>query len=105
EPETPTLQTDAEGLTTSPQLCQISIVSRAPASQATSFRIAGRHHLGISGRHRRNPHSVISDSLPTCARAPPTSAIVKESAEMGNKRFILSVRRSTWGIGYLAKFV
>ena len=33
------------------------IVSRAPASQATSFRIAGRHHLGISGRHRRNPHT------------------------------------------------
>jgi transposase len=29
-------------------------VSRAPASQATSSRIAGRHHLGISGRLRRN---------------------------------------------------
>jgi hypothetical protein len=28
--------------------------SRAPASQATSSRIAGRHHLGISGRLRRN---------------------------------------------------
>jgi hypothetical protein len=25
-----------------------------PASQATSSRIAGRHHLGISGRLRRN---------------------------------------------------
>jgi putative DNA primase/helicase len=29
-------------------------VSRAPASQATSSRNAGRHHLGISGRLRRN---------------------------------------------------
>jgi hypothetical protein len=28
--------------------------SRATASQATSSRIAGRHHLGISGRLRRN---------------------------------------------------
>jgi aryl-alcohol dehydrogenase-like predicted oxidoreductase len=33
-----------------------NIVSRAPASQATSSRIAGRHHLGISGRLRRNQH-------------------------------------------------
>src|SRR5690242_5814514 len=32
---------------------------RAPASQATSFRNAGRHHLGISGRLRRNLHAVI----------------------------------------------
>jgi hypothetical protein len=31
-----------------------STASRAPASQATSSRIAGRHHLGISGRLRRN---------------------------------------------------
>ena len=31
--------------------------SRAPASQATSSRIAGRHHLGISGRLRRNLQS------------------------------------------------
>jgi hypothetical protein len=30
--------------------------SRVPASQATSSRIAGRHHLGISGRLRRNLH-------------------------------------------------
>jgi putative transposase len=36
-------------LTTSPQLCQKSTASKAPASQATSFRIAGRHHLGIAG--------------------------------------------------------
>jgi hypothetical protein len=41
-------------LTTSPQLCQKSTASRAPANQATSSRIAGRHHLGISGRLRRN---------------------------------------------------
>jgi hypothetical protein len=34
--------------------------SRAPASQATSSRIAGRHHLGISGRLRRNLH--VSDA-------------------------------------------
>jgi hypothetical protein len=34
--------------------------NRAPASQATSSRIAGRHHLGISGRHRRNPQSDLS---------------------------------------------
>ena len=33
--------------------------SRAPASQATSSRIAGRHHLGISGRLRRNPQHTI----------------------------------------------
>ena len=37
------------GLTTGLQLCQKSTVSRAPASQATSFRNAGRHHLGIGG--------------------------------------------------------
>jgi hypothetical protein len=43
-------------LTTSPQLCQKSIASKGPASQATSSRIAGRDHLGISGRHRRNLH-------------------------------------------------
>jgi hypothetical protein len=43
-------------LTTSLQLCQKSTASRAPASQATSSRIAGRHHLGISGRLRRNLH-------------------------------------------------
>ena len=33
--------------------------SRVPASQATSSRIAGRHHLGISGRLRRNPQKGI----------------------------------------------
>src|SRR6267143_6007936 len=39
--------------------------SRAPASQATSSRIAGRHHLGISGRLRRNLHlSRYFDSIP-----------------------------------------
>src|SRR6516164_5968540 len=32
--------------------------SRAPASQATSSRIAGRHYLGISGRLRRNLQAV-----------------------------------------------
>jgi hypothetical protein len=53
--ETPPLQIDAKGLITSPQLCQKSTASKAPASQATSSRIAGRHHLGISGRLRRNP--------------------------------------------------
>jgi len=47
---------DPKGLTTGPQLCQKSTASRAPASQATSFRNAGRHHLGISGRLRRNLH-------------------------------------------------
>src|SRR5712672_3607902 len=36
------------------QTCQKITASRAPASQATSSRIAGRHHLGISGRLRRN---------------------------------------------------
>jgi hypothetical protein len=44
----------SKGLTTSLQLCQKSNASRVPASQATSSRIAGRHHLGISGRLRRN---------------------------------------------------
>jgi aromatic ring hydroxylase len=43
-------------LTTTPQLCQKSTASKAPASQATSSRIAGRHHPAISGRHHRNPH-------------------------------------------------
>src|SRR6516165_8945415 len=43
-----------------PTTCQNSIVSRAPASQATSSRIAGRHHLGISGRIRRNLHATRS---------------------------------------------
>jgi hypothetical protein len=57
EPQTPTLQIDLKGLTTSPQLCQKSPARRAPASQATSSRIAGRHHLGISGRLRRNLHA------------------------------------------------
>src|SRR5215471_5425271 len=38
EPETPTIQIDPTGLTTSLQLCQKSTVSKAPASQATSFR-------------------------------------------------------------------
>src|SRR4029077_9729395 len=56
EPQTPTLKIDPKGLTTSPQLCQKSTASRAPANQATSSRIAGRHHLGISGRLRRNLH-------------------------------------------------
>jgi hypothetical protein len=58
EPQTPTLQIDPKGLTTSPQLYQKSTASRAPASQATSSRIAGRHHLGISGRLRRNLQSL-----------------------------------------------
>jgi hypothetical protein len=49
-----TLQIDRKGLTTSPQLWHKSTASRAPASQATSNRNAGRHHLGISGRLRRN---------------------------------------------------
>src|SRR6516164_64617 len=44
-----------------PTTCQNSIVSRAPASQATSSRIAGRHHLGISGRIRRNLHGMVTD--------------------------------------------
>jgi hypothetical protein len=43
-------------LTTDLQLAK-NPASRAPASQATSSRIAGRHHLGISGRLRRNLHS------------------------------------------------
>jgi DNA replication protein DnaC len=43
-------------LTTGPQLAK-NPASRAPASQATSSRIAGRHHLGISGRLRRNLHA------------------------------------------------
>src|SRR5215467_6670552 len=54
ESEAPALPISTKGLTTSPQLCQKSIASKAPASQATSSRIAGRHHLGISGRHRRS---------------------------------------------------
>src|SRR5262245_52325334 len=49
ESEASALQTSTKGLTTSPQLCQKSI-----ASKATSSRIAGRHHLGISGRPHRN---------------------------------------------------
>jgi hypothetical protein len=53
EPEAAALQTSTKGLTISPQLCQKSIASKGPASQATSFRIAGRDHLGISGRHHR----------------------------------------------------
>src|SRR6202040_3312490 len=53
-PPAQTLQIDRKGLTTSPQLWHKSTASRAPASQATSFRNAGRHHLGISGRLRRN---------------------------------------------------
>src|SRR5438128_6209427 len=53
EPETPTLQIDPKGLTTDLQLVK-NPASRVPASQATSSRIAGRHHLGISGRLRRN---------------------------------------------------
>src|SRR5262249_46437016 len=57
ESEAPALQTSTKGLTISPQLCQKSIASKGPASQATSSRIAGRDHLGISGRHRRNLHS------------------------------------------------
>src|ERR1700720_617955 len=44
---------DPEGLTTDLKLVE-NPASRAPASQATSSRIAGRHHLGISGRLRRN---------------------------------------------------
>jgi hypothetical protein len=40
-------------LTTDLQLAK-NTVSRVPASRATSSRIAGRHHLGISGRLRRN---------------------------------------------------
>jgi hypothetical protein len=44
-------------LTTGPQLAK-NPASRAPASQATSSRIAGRHHLGISGRLRRNLQKV-----------------------------------------------
>src|SRR6266513_2601247 len=35
-----------------------STASRAPANQATSSRIAGRDHLGISGRLRRNLQTV-----------------------------------------------
>ena len=49
EPQTPTPQIDPKGLTTSLQFCQKSNASMVPASQARSSRIAGRHHLGISG--------------------------------------------------------
>jgi hypothetical protein len=38
-----------------PATCQ-NPASRVPASQATSSRIAGRDHLGISGQLRRNLH-------------------------------------------------
>jgi hypothetical protein len=55
QPETPALQIDPKGLTTDLQLAK-NPASRAPASQATSSRIAGRHHVGISGRLRRNLH-------------------------------------------------
>ena len=47
QPETPTVEIDLRGLTTSLQLCQKPTASSASASQATSSRIAGRHHLGI----------------------------------------------------------
>ena len=52
------LQINCKGLTTGCNLPKM-IASRAPASQATSSRIAGRHHLGISGRLRRNPHAIV----------------------------------------------
>src|SRR5207248_3662144 len=72
QPETATLQIDRKRLTTSPQLWHKSTTSRAPASQATSFRNAGRHHLGISGRLRRNLHSTMC-SIYGCAGNIPTS--------------------------------
>ena len=56
-PHTPTLQIDPKGLTTDLQLVK-NPASRVPASRATSSRIAGRHHLGISGRLRRNLHYI-----------------------------------------------
>jgi hypothetical protein len=62
EPQTPTFEIAPKGLTTSLQLCQKSTASRAPASQATSSRIAGRHYLGISGRLRRNLHPTARSS-------------------------------------------
>jgi hypothetical protein len=53
KPEATTLQINYKGLTTGCNLPKM-IARRAPASQATSSRIAGRHHFGISGRLRRN---------------------------------------------------
>jgi len=49
-------------LTTDLQLVK-NPASRVPASQATSSRIAGRHHLGISGRLRRNLQT-LREALP-----------------------------------------
>src|ERR1700730_17682023 len=55
EPETAKNSIKFKGLTADLQLAK-NTASRVPASQATSSRIAGRHHLGISGRLRRNLH-------------------------------------------------
>src|ERR1700758_676951 len=73
EPETPTLQIDPKGLTISPQLCQKSTASRAPASQTTSNRNAGRLHLGISGRLRRNLHIALVGGIIAAKTAPATN--------------------------------
>ena len=50
----------------------------APASQATSSRIAGRHHFGCSGRLRRNLHK---RSRPV-SRVPSVMSIARRSGEL-----------------------
>src|SRR6266478_4943698 len=72
EPETSTLQIDPKGLTTDLQPVK-NPASRVPASQATSSRIAGRHHLGISGRLRRNLHAQLQRTEPGVERAVPVT--------------------------------
>src|SRR5437660_12409782 len=83
KPPAQTLQIDRKRLTTSPQLWHKSTTSRAPASQATSFRNAGRHHLGISGRLRRNLHYRREDGDKSHIRA---VYAVNESATDSNEK-------------------
>jgi hypothetical protein len=54
-------------------ICQKITPAEAPLNRATSSRNAGRHHLGISGRHRRNPHFHSSRRNRAC---PPRYGIV-----------------------------
>jgi DNA replication protein DnaC len=82
EPETRTRQIEPKGLTTSLQLWQKSTASKAPASQATSSRIAGRHHLGISGRLRQNLQKAAKEA-PVSQQRGPTSFPARQGDEFG----------------------
>jgi aryl-alcohol dehydrogenase-like predicted oxidoreductase len=68
------------------------IASRAPASQATSSRIAGRHHFGITGRLRRNLQAAVAAKRERLAERGP----LRDSSRPGKVRYIGASSMHAW---------